>query len=232
MRKMFWAFFLTLVFTAGTGEIVRAYSPGQRWTAGRLLELSDALAFGIVEGAEVGEIQGRPFTEYRFAVREVHLDRRNLLTGGQEIRVCVPGGAYTDEKGRKRKWRPLNAPELENGREYVLFLKWQQGLDCYMTVGGEAGVFMVDEVGCVLDHDGNAILDVQEEGFVATPGKEKRAAHERKRPGAPPEGIVEDLSGAGRRVEAKSGSAFDEEYDEARVLKKNAFIRKVLGGRP
>jgi hypothetical protein len=231
-RKGYRISLMAAVLIFGTCSIVAAMSPAEPWTAKKLLERCDMLVFGRVERAEVLELHGRPVTEYRFEAREVHLDKQGRPAGVKAIRILVPGGAYTDREGKKRRWRPLSAPELESQADYILFLKWWQEQEGYVVVGGEAGAFKVDEDGRVLDLDGNAILDVLEEGFVAVPGKARRTAREQQRPDAPPAGIVEDLSGTRRTVKAGSGSAFDGAYDETRVLKMDAFIRKVLGGRP
>ncbi|GAB4271785.1 MAG: hypothetical protein Kow0092_26650 [Deferrisomatales bacterium] len=214
------------------GGWAAAYTPGQRWTADRLLERSDALVFGSVDGVEAAETRGRPYTAYRFGVWELHLDRTGGLAPGREIRVCAPGGAYTDPSGKQRTWGPAGAPELETGATYVLFLRRQPARGCYRTVGGEAGVFLVDEAARVLDAAGNAILGVEAGRFVATPGPGRRAARGRKPGAAPPAGVVEDLTGTRRAVRARSGSAFDQGYDDARVLRKDAFLLQVLGGRP
>ena len=82
-------------------------------------------------------------TEYSVQLLEVLAGSR-AVTPAQRVVVTTPGGKL-DLAGRTVVMQAPDHPSLEDGREYVLFLRPEPGRSVTGVVGGNQGAFVVDD---------------------------------------------------------------------------------------
>ena len=115
-----------------------AYEPAEDETISKISDLSDAFIMGTIEEITYENLDGRPFTVHKVAVRDVFFDRIDVLSNADEINIYTEGGYLSTQSGQTVRVKSLIDPELVIGKTYIFYLRRIEFLNSFRTTTGES----------------------------------------------------------------------------------------------
>jgi len=217
---------ILLLISFGTCIDATAYIPAKKETLARNAELSDTFICGVVKELSYRTLNNAVITVNTIEVKSTQFDNTGKTSKGERIKVITAGGVITDNSGKRKIIKEIHSPLLEQGQQYLLYLRWEDCLDAFILTLGESSVFQVDDAGKVLTSQGYYIVDIQNDEIVLGTRREspQRSSHNRKT--KLPDAVIYDCKGGNKTIVRPSSK---EDHDKNKAMNIQEFVKRLEG---